>query len=255
MGEALRVLVADDERPVLDELVYLLQRDERVADVQAASSGAEALGVLQSGGIDAVFLDIAMPGLSGLDVARVLAQFRSPPKVVFVTAHDDHAVDAFDLNAVDYLLKPLGEERLCESVRRVVNALASDELEATPGESDETIPVELGGVTRFVSRSDIAYVEAHGDYVRLHTTNGESHLVRTPLSNLEQDWSEAGFVRIHRSLLVSTAHVREMRMQSGRCSVLVESADRPVELQVSRRHTPKLRDLLQRRAGGIAAKP
>jgi len=233
----LRVLVIDDERPALDELAYLLERDPRVAGVLTCDSATEALRILQDLDVDAVFLDIQMPGLSGLDLAQVLARFRTPPPVVFVTAHEEHAVDAFELHAVDYVLKPVREERLAEAVRRVV-----EDGGRPPANGDEQIPVERGGVTRFLNRSEITYVEAHGDYARLHTPS-DSHLLRTPLSTLEEEWAPAGFVRIHRSLLVSLAHVDEVRMDAGRCTVLVGGT----ELAVSRRHTRELRDLLTRR--------
>jgi DNA-binding LytR/AlgR family response regulator len=233
----LRVLVVDDERPALDELAWLLERDPRVAGVATTDNAAEALRVLQEGGIDAVFTDIRMPGLTGLELARVLSRFRSPPPVVFITAHDDHAVDAFELNAVDYVLKPVREDRLAEAVRRVVEFHGGD-----TGTAEDQIPVELGGVTRFIARSDVQYVEAHGDYARLHTAHG-SHLIRSPLTTLESQWREAGFVRIHRSLLVSLPHVVEVRMDAGRCTVVVGDE----ELAVSRRHTRELRELLTRR--------
>ena len=232
----LRVLVIDDERPALDEVAFLLRGDERVAEVLTSDSATEALRLLHDLEVDAVFLDIQMPGLSGLELARVLSRFKTPPPVVFVTAHEEHAVDAFEVHAVDYVLKPVRAERLAEAVRRVVE----DGVE--PAGGDEQIPVELAGVTRFVARSEVTHVEAHGDYARLHTSTG-SHLVRTPLSTLEEEWGPAGFVRIHRSLLVSLAHVDEVRVHAGRCSVLVGG----VELQVSRRHTRELRDLLTRR--------
>jgi DNA-binding LytR/AlgR family response regulator len=148
-------------------------------------------------------------------------------------------VDAFDLNAVDYLLKPVRDDRLTEAVRRVVDARGA----AAPAEKKDLIAVELGGRTRFVSRGDVRYVEAQGDYARLHTPEG-SHLLRIPLTTLEEQWREAGFVRIHRSLLVALAHVEEVRMDAGRCTVLVGGE----ELAVSRRHTRELRDLLVRRA-------
>lgn len=237
----LRALVVDDEQPVLDELVYLLGRDERIDDVQTARSGADALRRLEGGQIDLLFLDIAMPGLSGIDIARVVAQFRTAPRIVFVTAHDNHAVDAFELGAVDYLLKPIREERLRESIRRVV-----EHGEAAP-DPDESIPVELGGVTRFVRRSSVTHIEAQGDYVRLHTADGTSHLLRTPLTGLAEEWADAGFVRIHRSIAVNLAHVREVRNQAGRCSVVVPRGDGTVELQVARRHTRALRDHIHER--------
>ena len=234
---ALRVLVVDDERPALDELGFLLGQDERVATVLTCDSAAEALRRLQSEEVDAVFMDIAMPGLDGLELAKVLSQFKTPPPVVFVTAHDEHAVDAFDLNAVDYVLKPVRDARLAEAVRRVVDARGG-----TRPASDDNIAVELGGVTRFVSRAEVRYVEAQGDYARLHTHDG-SHLLRVPLTSLEEEWRDAGFVRIHRSLLVALGHIEEVRMDAGRCTVLVDGT----ELAVSRRHTRELRDLLVRR--------
>jgi DNA-binding LytR/AlgR family response regulator len=235
----LKVLVVDDERPALDELAWLLGLDPRVGPVRTTDSAAEALRVLQEEPVDAVFLDIRMPGLTGLELARVLSKFKTPPPVVFVTAHDEHAVEAFELNAVDYVLKPVRDDRLSEAVRRIVEA-----REALPlKEKDDSIAVELGGVTRFVSRADVRYVEASGDYARLHTASG-SHLVRVPLASLEDEWRDAGFVRIHRSLLVALQHIDEVRMDSGRCTVVVGGE----ELAVSRRHTRELRDLLVRRA-------
>lgn len=231
---SLRILVVDDERPVLDELTYLLELDERITEVTCAGSGTEALRLLRERDVDAVFLDVAMPGLSGLELAAVLARFRTPPQLVFVTAHAEHAVDAFDLRAVDYLLKPVREERLREAVRRIVDG-------GSTAPRDDTIAVELGGVTRLVSRSQVSFVEAQGDYSRLHTATG-SHLVRLPISTLEERWRDTGFVRIHRSLLVSLPHVEEIREEDGRVAVLVGGR----ELQVSRRHTPALREQLRR---------
>ncbi len=238
----LRVLVADDEAPSREELAWLLERDPEVGEVATVTSGAEVLRALESHEVDALFLDIRMPGLDGLDVARVLARFRSPPKVVFVTAYEDGAVAAFDLRAVDYLLKPVRAERLAEAVRRVRDAIAAA-AEPAGQDDDETIAVELGGVTRFVQRSDVRYVEAHGDYARLHTVDG-SHLVRVPLSTLEQGWAESGFVRVHRSYLVALHHIDEMRVESGAWTVRLGDD----VLQVSRRHTRELRDRLVRQA-------
>ncbi|MFF0430870.1 LytR/AlgR family response regulator transcription factor [Streptomyces sp. NPDC004327] len=251
----LRVLAVDDEAPALGELLYLLRADPRVATAEGAADATEALRrigrALDAGpergspdGIDVVFLDIHMPGLGGLDLARLLGGFARPPLIVFVTAHEGFAVQAFDLKAVDYVLKPVRRERLAEAVRRVhdlVHASAAAHKASAP----EQIPVELGGVTRFVSVDDIAYAEAHGDYARLHTDHG-SHLVRIPLSTLEERWAARGFVRIHRSHLVALARIDELRLDGGATSVRVGAA----ELAVSRRHARQLRDLLMRRAGG-----
>lgn len=245
----LRVLVVDDERPALDELAFLLRGDPRVQTVTTADSAAAALRVLREEQVDAVFTDIRMPGLTGLELAGVLSRFRQPPPVVFVTAYDDHAVDAFELHAVDYLLKPVRADRLSEAVRRVVESYGVAPS-AEPHGDAAPIPVELGGVTRFVSRAEVRYAEAQGDYARLHTADG-SHLIRTPLAALETDWADAGFVRIHRSLLVALAYVDEVHVDGGRCSVVVDGH----ELSVSRRHTRELRDLLVRGARpGTAAR-
>jgi DNA-binding LytR/AlgR family response regulator len=243
----MRVLAVDDEAPARAELAYLLGRDPRIATVLTAADGAEALRTLEGTSVDALFVDIRMPGLDGLDLARVLRRFTAPPAVVFVSAYDNHALEAFDLRAVDYLMKPVREERLAEAVSRVLESrLRSAPVEASPAEQaddDETIAVELGGVTRFVKRSDVLYVEAHGDYARLVTADGR-HLVRVSLALLEEQWADAGFVRIHRRWLVPLRAIDEVRSDGGRMSVRVGDA----VLAVSRRHTRELRDRLVRAA-------
>ena len=196
-GAGLTALVVDDELPALSDLGYLLGRDDRIGEVITASSGTEALQVLDARDVDVVFSDISMPGLDGMALARVISRFRVRPQIVFVTAHDEHAVDAFALAATDYVMKPVRAERLSEAIRRVVVAQSEkgNGMPSAPGEpaapvvEDETIPVELGGVTRFITRSRIRYAQAHGDYARLHTDTG-SHLVRVPLSVLEERWAE-----------------------------------------------------------------
>lgn len=236
VSRALAVLVVDDEAPARSEMAWLLGADDLVGRVDQAASGGAALDRLEGGDIDVVFSDINMPGLDGIQLARVVARLPNPPKIVFVTAYDDYAVSAFELDAVDYVMKPVRPERLHQAVLRCVGESA-----AAPDE-DERIAVERGGITRFIQRSDVLYVQAMGDYAELHTADG-THLVRTPLTSLEESWASAGFVRIHRSTLVNTAVVTELRMDDGRCSVTIGTDT----LQVSRRHTKALRQhLLQR---------
>src|SRR5690606_38822324 len=200
-------------------------------------------------GVDAVFLDINMPGLDGLELAGILRNFATPPDVVFVTAHDDRAVSAFDLGAVDYVLKPLREERLAEAVRRIVERRrASAGRSPTVAQAeDDVIPVELGGVTTLVPRSSVQWVEAEGDYTRLHTATG-SHLVRIPISTLESRWADAGFLRVHRSFPVALPLVTGIRSVGSGLVVCLRSDSNspPVELPVSRRHTRELKDRLIR---------
>ncbi len=247
-GAALRALLVDDEAPALSELAFLLRQDHRIGEIRTAASGADALRALDTHPVDVVFCDIKMPGLDGMDFARVLSRYAERPQIVFVTAYDEHAVDAFEVRATDYVMKPVRGDRLTEAVRRVVAARTGDTTGAPatgPGSSaqpaDETIPIELGGVTTFIQRSQVLYAQAHGDYARLHTTTG-SHLVRVSLTTLEDRWGASGFVRIHRSTLISLPQVTELRMDRGRCSVQLGE----VELQVSRRHTRDLRDRLLR---------
>ncbi|MFJ9038934.1 LytR/AlgR family response regulator transcription factor [Streptomyces sp. NPDC102406] len=248
----LRVLAVDDEEPALAELLYLLRADPRVRDAEGATDANEALrrigralteGPGGDDAIDVLFLDVRMAGLTGLDVARLLAGFARPPLIVFVTAHEDFAVQAFDLKAVDYLLKPVRRERLAEAVRRVAERMASAPPPATVA---DRIPVELGGVTRLVAVSDIIHAEAQGDYARLHTADGASHLVRIPLTTLEERWQPLGFVRVHRSHLVSLHRIDELRLDGAGMTVRVG----PAEIAVSRRHASRVRELLMRRATG-----
>ncbi|CCH33612.1 Two-component system, response regulator of the LytTR family [Saccharothrix espanaensis DSM 44229] len=256
LERTLRVLAVDDEAPALDDLVYLLRSDPRVAHVEGVTDATKALRTLHRAmdagqSVDAVFLDIRMPGLDGLDLARVLSRFAQPPPIVFVTAHQEPAVEAFELKALDYLLKPVRPERLAESVHRIVHEVldakgtepaAPAPTDKAPDVGDEVIPVELGGITRFIRLADIRYVEAHGDYARLHTATG-SGLVRAALNGLEERWRSAGFVRIHRSHLVSLGHIDELRLEDGHLSVNIGGAVLPV----SRRHARHLRQLLVRR--------
>ena len=237
----LTVLVVDDEAPARNEIAWLLDQDTRIGKVLTASSGAAALSALEREHVDVVFSDISMPGLDGMQLARVIRRFAERPQVVFVTAHDSHAVDAFDLDAVDYVMKPVRPERIGEAVRRCIAASERETPPTVTPQDEETIPVELGGVTRFIPRSDIRWVQAQGDYARLHTPSG-SHLVRIPLTTLEEQWADAGFVRIHRSTLVATRHISEIHNDGGRCTVIVDGT----VLQVSRRHTRHLRGTLLR---------
>lgn len=241
----LRALVIDDEAPTRAEMAWLLEQDDRISEVRTASNGADALRALDQAPADVLFCDIRMPGLDGMELARVLARFAVRPQIVFVTAYEQHAVDAFDVSATDYVVKPVRATRLAEAVGRVVAKATpggGSASPAPPAVPDETIPVELGGVTSFVQRSDVLYVQAQGDYARLHTSDG-SHLLRVSLTLLEERWAEAGFARIHRSTLVALPAITQVRTEAGRSVVVVGDG---IELQVSRRHTRDLRDRLIR---------
>ena len=255
------VLAVDDEKHGLSELEYVLKSEPRIGTVLTASDAKEALSILRGRGngdhqpprVDVAFLDILMPGLDGLELAKtVAAVIPDPPVVVFVTAND-RAIEAFDIGAVDYLTKPVNAERLASTMRRIMHsrreAAASGAGAAGEGPTgdEEVIPVELAGTTKLVPRSSVRWVEAQGDYARLHTPEG-SHLVRIPLSQLEDRWSDAGFVRIHRSFLVALPLVTELRMCASGYVVRIGTGAGAAELPVSRRHTRELKDRLVRAA-------
>lgn len=244
------VLVADDEEPALDELVHLLRADERVGEIVTARNGAEALRLLTERSVRIAFLDIHMPGLRGTDLARSLLALADPPAVVFVTADEARAVEAFELRAVDYLLKPVRGVRLRQAVDRVVERAGTSPAGSSPGGTspgdDEVLPVTLGASVRFVRRSEILWVQAQGDYSRLHGDDGAGHLVRIPISELEARWAEAGFLRIHRSTLVRTSAVTGARLSGAEPAVSIGETVLPV----SRRLVPGVREALLRGEAG-----
>ncbi|RII41214.1 DNA-binding response regulator [Galactobacter valiniphilus] len=254
------VLVVDDEEPAVRELAYLLSRDERVGEVFTAHSAEAAFRELQENAVDLVLLDIHMPGLSGLETASILQRFAHPPALVFVTADESHAIQAYELAAVDYLLKPVRPARLSEAVRRVADAReaspheareapapahpatgsqavpaspaaasapAPGGAEAPEGAAEPTVVVVQGESSVRIQLREITHVTAAGDYARLHTARG-SFLERTPLSALEARWAGAGFVRIHRSALVRVDAIEAVTRVDGAPVVRVAGVTLPV---------------------------
>jgi DNA-binding LytR/AlgR family response regulator len=232
------VLAVDDELPALEDLVRMLEASPAVEQVESAASAEEALVALAGGtAIDAVFLDVRMPGLDGLELARVLRRFEHPPAVVFVSAFDDAAVDAFELAAVDYLRKPVSRQRLDEAIERAGRRAPA----AEPAHlEDETLAVDVlrGGGTRLLARSSVLYLQAHGDYVRVASTEGR-YLVRARLSDLEERWAAHGFVRVHRGFVVNLRRAVEVRPRLNGTAVLV-MADGD-EVPIARRQVGELR--------------
>ena len=252
--QTIDVLIADDERPVLDELELLLGRDSRVGRIWRASSGSEAVRLLAEQMVDAAFLDIHMPGLSGFDLARAMSRFNAPPAIVFVTADEAGAVEAFDFRAVDFILKPIRRERLHRAVGRVLAERGSGGASGASGAggapaasaaaapeviADETIPVRVGNVMRVVHRSDVRWVHAQGDYSRL-VTDTDSHLIRESISDLELRWADAGFIRVHRSYLVARNAITTMKLIGSHPSLTVAGE----EIPVSRRSISVVREAI-----------
>jgi DNA-binding LytR/AlgR family response regulator len=251
----LRVLVVDDEAPARDDLEFLLREQPAVAVVDVAADATEALRLLQGEHYDGMFLDIRMPGLDGLELARLLLRFTDPPLVIFVTAYESHAVAAFQAHARGYLLKPVSADRLSDAVMQIAEAkrprpAAPPTIDGSrAGDDLLTVPVDANGRTWLVERADVCWIQANGDYVRLHTAQGGAHLVRLPLALFEERWADHGFVRIHRSYLVALRYVVEIRTgAAGAAIVRVAGQD----LAVSRRHAAELkRRLLRIQHGGV----
>jgi DNA-binding LytR/AlgR family response regulator len=252
-----RVLAVDDERPALEDLARVLRACEGVDGVECVDSPRDALLRVGAERFDALFLDVRMPGLDGVELARVLARFADPPAVVFVTAYEDAAVQAFEVHAVDYLLKPVSRRRVQEALGRVAaeraGAGAAGRAGTTggagaeaprPAEEADVVPVDnlRGGGTRLVRRSSILYLQAHGDYVRIVTDEGR-FLLRARLGDLERRWEAFGFVRVHRGYLVNLRRAVELRPHLNGTAALAFADGH--EVPISRRQVGELRRRLK----------
>jgi DNA-binding LytR/AlgR family response regulator len=222
--------------------------------VECAFDGHDALVKASNQAYDAIFLDVRMPDLDGLELGRVLRRFASPPQLVFVSAFDNAAVDAFELHALDYLRKPVARRRVEEAVERVVSAIES----APPAPNGATartgagagVPTDgemvavanlHGGSTRLLARATILYVQSYGDFVRIVTADGR-YLLRATLSEIENRWVGQGFVRVHRQYVANLRNAVELRPLLGGTAEL-EFADGQT-VPVARRHAAELGRLL-----------
>ncbi len=236
----------------LSEPARLLREHREVDVVRTATGAGQALRELRMGREpvpDAVVLDVAggPAAPDGLDVARALARLPEPPAVVLVADHPDRAVEAFEVGAVDYLLSPVAPRRLDTALWRVrAHVERARTRRATTDITDEIVPVELAGRMTLVPRSQVRYVEAQGDYARLHTREA-THLVRIPLAVLEERWREAGWVRTHRSYLVDSRQVTACEAGGPGYVVRLGRGRDAVELPVSRRHLKDVRARLPER--------
>jgi DNA-binding LytR/AlgR family response regulator len=230
----LDVLVVDDEAPALADLAQQLRSLPETADVRTAAGGQQALRTLAERPFDAVFLDVRMPGLDGLELARVLRRFETPPAVVFVSAYETGAVGAFELKALDYLMKPVSRRRLAEALSRV---LESRVTAASP--TDDVVPLPtLRGGTRLVPRESILFLQADRDYVRV-ICDDERFLVRGRVSDLARRWRPHGFVQVHRGYVANLRRAVEVRPRLNGTAMLAFPDGR--EIPVARRKVAELR--------------
>ena len=246
--DRLTLLAVDDEQTQLEDLARLLRGSPNVLEVECAFDGRDALAKVSTQRYDAIFLDVRMPDLDGLELARVLRQFADPPQLVFVSAYDGAAVEAFELRAIDYLRKPVGRRRVEEAIERVAAAVDAAAPGAEPGArttgrpappQDEMIAVANvhGGSTRLLPRSSIEYVQSYGDFVRIVTVDGR-YLLRATLSEIERRWEPFGFVRVHRQFVANLRSATELRPLIGGTAELTFADGQTIP--VARRHATEL---------------
>lgn len=243
----IRIFIADDETPARERLKELLgdiAAELPTEVVGEARNGLETLERLPESGADVLLLDIQMPGMDGLEVARHLAALADPPAVMFVTAHDRHAVEAFELNALDYLMKPVRAERLAAALRKA-SAPSREQLAKAAQNAREYISVAERNRISLVPVRDILYLRAEQKYVTVRTKARE-HLIEEPLVALEREFA-ATFIRIHRNCLVARAAIRGFERGAGgdedpHWVVLIEGLDE--KLPVSRRQWSQVRELI-----------
>ena len=223
MADPIRFLIVDDEPLAVERLQLLLARIEGVSLAGTASDGEGALRMVEAVEPDAVLLDIAMPGMDGIDVARALAKAKLPPVVIFVTAFDTFAVAAFDVEAVDYVMKPVAAERLARAVDRARERIEERKAEPAgaapqqdgPRHVEEFWVSEARGLVRLAA-ADVDRITAERDYMRLHVGK-RSWLINHTIGKLEEELDPARFVRLHRSAIVRRDFVTGLRRdESGR---------------------------------------
>lgn len=243
----MKIVIVDDERLARDRLRALVNETGIGEVLGEAGNGREALSVIHALHPDLVLLDIRMPGMDGMKVAQELSNVTPMPIVIFTTAYGDHALEAFEHQAVDYLLKPIRKDRLEKALRRAQTLLqqdmvsSSDDPEKRPSARSH-ISVTIRGELRLIPVNQIFYFMADEKYVILHWTQGEV-LIGETLKDLEKEFA-GQFLRIHRSTLVSMVHVISLSKDNdGRSYIRLKG--RTEMLEVSRRHLPEVRKILK----------
>jgi two-component system LytT family response regulator len=248
----IRVLLVDDEPLAREMLREMLQGDPGVEIVGESINGQEALGAIREQVPDVIFLDVQMPEMGGFELLEALG--KQIPHVIFVTAYDQYAVRAFEVNALDYLLKPFDQERFDLSWQRAKAQIMADRNGGTDqrilalleemkagNKYLERLVIKSGGRIYFLETSEISWIEAEGNYVSVHSGK-KSHLLRETISSLELQLNPKKFVRIHRSSIVSLAHVQELQPWfHGEYRVILNDG---TQLTLSRNYRDKLQEAL-----------
>jgi two-component system response regulator AlgR len=242
----MRVLIADDEPLARERLRALLAELSAVEVVAEAATGVEAITEADRVRADCILLDIAMPGMDGLEAARHLATLPEPPAIVFCTAYDQHALAAFEASAVDYLVKPVRRERLATALERASRFTGERFRQLDQAQHERRrrthICARIRGTLRLVPVAEVTHFLAEDKYVEVHHAGGEV-LIEESLRALEEEFAER-FVRIHRNCLVAVDHITGLdRSADGR--VLAQLRGSTKSLEVSRRNLPALRKLVK----------
>jgi two-component system LytT family response regulator len=247
----MRALIVDDEDLARERVRSLLETEPDIEIVAECSNGFEAIRAIEQHDPDLVFLDVQMPQIDGFGVLEAVRDRPSMPAVVFVTAYDTYALKAFDVHAVDYLLKPFDRERFRDAVERARRDRAKPEgnraLQAMLDDARKRLKrfvIRLPERIYFVPIDDVDWIEASGNYVRLHV-GAESHLLRDTMNHVEESLDPGQFLRIHRSTIVNVGTIRELQPTFGGDHLVILRGG--TRLQLSRRY----RVALDRLLGGI----
>lgn len=245
----LKVLIVDDETIIAQELKSLLGNAAPEWELLVCHNGIEALAIVEQQNIDLVFLDIQMPGINGLQVAKVWAAKAKPPLVIFVTAYSEHALAAFGVNAVDYILKPFDEqdvERVYQKITRLVGLRESTEPEPaeTLRETKRRFSLEGAGGFYVVAAENILYIQAKDRLVYVYTTDGQNYAGRFSLNEFEQKLDRSEFFRCHRNYIVNVERIAKVITWFNRGYLLIMDNEKKTEIPVSRLYVRELKERL-----------
>ena len=251
----IRTVIIDDEPLAREGVRMLLEEDAEISVVAECAGGREALAAISEKEPDLIFLDVQMPEISGFEVLEAVGAEHAP-QVIFVTAYDKYALQAFEAHALDYLLKPFTVKRFKEALKRAKRQIQNEQngelnrklatlLEDLKPQTNylERIVVKNAGRVSFVSVEEISWIEAAESYVRFHVGEGKSYLIRGAISRLEAQLDPARFLRIHRSIIVSIKHIKEMQpLFHGDYEIVLKDG---TKLTSSRSNRDKLQRLLE----------
>ncbi|MBO8168742.1 MAG: LytTR family transcriptional regulator DNA-binding domain-containing protein [Thermoanaerobacteraceae bacterium] len=245
--EKLKVLIVDDEYPARKELRHYLSKYDNLQVIGEATNAIEAMELIKALDYTILFLDINMPGSSGLELSKTLQDSKNSPYVIFVTAHEEFALEAFKVNAIDYILKPVDPKRLDKALQKVFHLVEATRPKNERGDQNKAplglIPVEHKGKTILLEEQDIVFVYASNDYTYIKTAS-EKYLTRFTLKELEQRLNPHLFQRCHRSYLVNIRKAREViPLYNGTLVLTVDDKEKS-EVPVSRSQSKKIRKLL-----------